>query len=69
MLAWQHRQSTDPHTLGGLFHLLCDEVSQLDWTVALKQLIHLIEDIAQKTNKKITKLIQTQLQLWMAGFT
>lgn len=38
-LAWQHRQSTDNRTLGGLFHLLCDEVSQLDWAVALKQLI------------------------------
>ncbi|RNB65404.1 IS4 family transposase, partial [Brevibacillus invocatus] len=49
------------------FHLLCDEVSQLDWAVALKQLIDLIEDIAQKANKKITKLIKTQLQQWIMG--
>ncbi|RNB74667.1 transposase [Brevibacillus invocatus] len=67
LLAWQHRQSTDQRTLGGLFHLLCDEVSQLDWAVALKQLIDLIEDIAQKANKKITKLIKTQLQQWIMG--
>jgi hypothetical protein len=67
LLAWQHRQSTDQRTLGGLFHLLCDEVCQLDWTIALKQLIELIEDVAQKANKKITKLIQTQLQQWIAG--
>ncbi|WP_036667212.1 IS4 family transposase [Paenibacillus darwinianus] len=67
LLAWQHRQSTDNRTLGGLFHLLCDEVSQLDWAIALRQLIELIEDVAKKTSKKITTLIQTQLQQWIAG--
>jgi hypothetical protein len=67
LLAWQHRQSTDNRTLGGLFHLLCDEVSQLDWAVALTQLIELIEGIAKKANKKITTLIQTQLQQWISG--
>jgi hypothetical protein len=67
LLAWQHRQSTDQRTLGGLFHLLCDEVSQLDWAIALKQLIDLIEDVVKKANKKITNLIQTQLQQWIAG--
>ncbi|MFI2859367.1 transposase [Paenibacillus sp. JSM ZJ436] len=66
LLAWQHRQSTDNRTLGGLFHLLCDEVSQLDWAVALQQLIQILEDVAKKANKKMTKLIQTQLQQWIA---
>jgi DDE superfamily endonuclease len=67
LLAWQHRQSTDHRTLGGLFHLLCDEVSQLDWAIALQQLIDLIEDVAKKANKKITAFIQTQLKQWIAG--
>lgn len=35
LLAWQHRQSTDQRTLGGLFYLLCDEVGTMDWVVAL----------------------------------
>ena len=30
LLAWQHRQSTDQRTLGGLFYLLCDEFGTLD---------------------------------------
>ncbi|EXX85122.1 hypothetical protein CH50_10135 [Paenibacillus darwinianus] len=47
--------------------MLCDEVSQLDWAIALRQLIELIEDVAKKTSKKITTLIQTQLQQWIAG--
>jgi hypothetical protein len=66
LLAWQHRQSTDSRTLGGLFHLLCDEVSQLDWAVALKQLIEILENVAKESSKKITKLIQTQLNQWFA---
>lgn len=67
LLAWQHRQSTDDRTLGGLFDALCDEVSELDWAIALNQLVELIGDIAKKAGKKITKLIHTQLQQWIAG--
>lgn len=67
LLAWQHRQSTDQRTLGGLFYVLCDEISELEWSVALNQLIEIIDQIAKKVNKKITKLIQTQLQQWIAG--
>lgn len=67
LLAWQHRQSTDNRTPGGLLHLLCDEVSQLDWAVALKQLIEILEDVAKNASKKITTLIHTQLQQWIAS--
>ncbi|MCY9670848.1 transposase [Paenibacillus alginolyticus] len=67
LLAWQHRQSTDQRTLGGLFYLLCDEVSTLDWVVALQQLIDLISEVATKASKKLSKLIKSQLQQWIVG--
>lgn len=67
LLAWQHRQSTDQRTLGGLFYLLCDEVSTLDWVVALQQLLDLINEVATKASKKLSKLIKSQLQQWVAG--
>lgn len=67
LLAWQHRQSTDQRSLGGLFLALCDEISELDWAIALQQLVEIIGDIAKKTSRKITKLIQSQLQQWIAG--
>jgi DDE superfamily endonuclease len=67
LLAWQHRQSTDQRTLGGLFFMLCDEVSELDWAIALNQLIEMINDIAEKTNNKIAKFIKLQLQQWVAN--
>lgn len=67
VLSWQNRCNTDQRTLGGLFYELCDEVSELDWAVALQQLIELLEDTLKKTNSKIRKLIKCQLHQWMAG--
>lgn len=66
LLAWQHRKSTDARSFGGLFYLLCDEVGTLDWVVALQQLLDLINEVAQKAGKKISALIQCQLQKWIA---
>lgn len=67
LLAWQHRQSTDARSFGGLFYLLCDEVGTLDWTVALQQLLDLINEIATKAGKTLSALIQRQLQNWIAS--
>jgi len=61
LLAWQHRLSTDQRTLGGLFLALCDEVAVLDWAVALNQLVEIINEVADKANQRISKLIRRQL--------
>jgi hypothetical protein len=67
MLAWQHRQNTDERTLGGLFFELCDQISDLDWAIALQQLLEILDDVSKKANKSIVKLIKSQLQNWIAG--
>src|SRR5699024_10756444 len=67
VLSWQNRCSTDDRTLGGMFYELCDEVNDLDWAVALQQLIELLEDTLKKSNKKMQQLIKSQLQQWIAG--
>jgi DDE superfamily endonuclease len=67
LLAWQHRQSTDSRSFGGLFYLLCDEVGALDWAVALQQLLDLVNEIATKAGKKLSALIQRQLQQWISA--
>lgn len=67
VLSWQNRCNTDDRTIGGLFFELCDEVNELDWVVALQQLIELIQDVLKETNSKLKKLIQSQLTQWMAG--
>lgn len=67
VLSWQNRCSTDHRTLGGLFYDPCDEISDLDWAVALVQLLELLQDVLKESNKRIQKFIQSQLQHWMAG--
>jgi hypothetical protein len=66
ILSWQNRCNTDQRTLGGLFYELCDELNELDWAVALQLLIELLEDTLKQTNKKVQKLIKSQLQQWIA---
>ncbi|SDI68453.1 Transposase DDE domain-containing protein [Natribacillus halophilus] len=61
VLAWQNRCSTDQRTLGGMFYDVCDEVSELDWAVALQQLIELLEDVFNNSNKKMKTFIKSQL--------
>lgn len=67
VLSWQNRCSTDDRTLGGIFYELCDEISDLDWAVALQQLIELLENALKKSSKKMQKLFKSQLQQWIAG--
>ena len=42
-------------------------MNELDWAVALQQLIELLQDALKQTNKKIRKLIQSQLEQWISG--
>ena len=65
LLAWQHRQNTDDRTLGGLFSVLCDEVSELDWAVSLQQLLDILNDVSEKAGKKLSRFIKSQLQRWI----
>jgi len=67
VLSWQNRCNTDQRTIGGLFYELCDEINELDWAVALQQLIELLQDALKQTNKKFKKLIQSQLEQWISG--
>jgi hypothetical protein len=67
VLSWQNCCNTDQRTIGGLFYELCDEVNELDWAVALQQLIELLQGALKQTNKKIKKLIQSQLEQWISG--
>ncbi|HWR09474.1 IS4 family transposase [Sporomusa sp.] len=67
LLSWQHRQQSDERTLGGLFLSMCDELSNLEWAVALQQLLEILNDVSKKVKKSVVKLIKSQLQHWFAG--
>lgn len=67
VLSWQNRCHTDQRTIGGLFYELCDEANELDWAVALQQLLELLQDALKRTNKNGQKLIQCQLEQWISS--
>jgi hypothetical protein len=58
---------TTDRTLGGFFYELCDEIQDLDWAVALQQLVELLQDALKKTNSRIKTMIESQLQQWIAS--
>jgi len=53
--------------LGGMFYELCAELNELDWAIALQELFEIIENVAKKTNKRITKFVRSQLRKWIDG--
>jgi hypothetical protein len=67
VLSWQNRCHTDHRTLGGFFYELCEEIQDLDWAVALQKLVELLQDTLKKTNSRIKKIIENQLQQWIAS--
>jgi hypothetical protein len=67
VLSWQNRCHNDQRTLGGMFYDLCDEISELDWALALQQLIELLQDALKNSKSGVQKLIKSQLQQWIAG--
>jgi hypothetical protein len=67
VLSRQNRCHTDQRTIGGLFYELCDEINELDWAVALHQLMELFNGALKHIDHKIQKLIKSQLQQWITG--
>lgn len=61
-----HKASTDDRTLGGMFYELFDEMNELDWAVALTQLMAILQDALTKTKKAIKNLVTRQLQQWIS---
>ena len=54
-------------TLGGMFYELCDELKELDWAIALQQLVEILEEALEKSSKIFKKFIKCQLQQWFAS--
>nr|WP_307720028.1 hypothetical protein [Paenibacillus koleovorans] len=50
-----------------ILFLLCDEVGTMDWAIALQQLLDLINEVATKAGRRLSALIQRQLQQWMSA--
>ncbi|GEQ58143.1 IS4 family transposase [Tetragenococcus koreensis] len=65
LLSWQQRCANDERTLGGLFYELADQIKELDWSVALLELMDILQAVSEKASHKLQDFIESQLQLWI----
>lgn len=64
ILSWQQRCAIDDRTLGGMFYELCEELQELDWSVALVELTKILLDVMDQVTKRVEKFLKCQLQQW-----
>lgn len=66
VMEFERRQTGDTRSLGGLFFLYADEVRDLDYQTALRQLMTLFLNLANASSKADKQNVWCQLQQWMA---
>lgn len=67
LLEWERRNNQDSRSLGELFFLYCEEIQDLDYETALRQLIYYCTMLLSKVPKEIAYVISCQLRLWIAA--
>jgi len=67
LLEWERRHNQDPRSLGGLFFLLCEEIHDLDYETALKQLMSFCMLLLDHVSKEFAKTVSSQLMHWIAS--
>ena len=65
LLEWIRRKENDDRTYGELFLLLCDEVRDMTYEEAIKELLLLIWDGAKTFGNRITKMIESKVTEWV----
>jgi hypothetical protein len=67
VMEFERRQENDAKSLGGLFYLFADEVSDLDYQTALQQLMTLFLQMAEAKTMKEKSSVFCQLREWIVG--
>ena len=65
ILEWIRRRGNDLHTFGELFFLCCDDVQDMELSVALKSLVSLFLSTAETLISDTANLIKNQVSDWI----
>ena len=66
-LEWERRHNQDSRSFGGLFFLFCEEIQDLDYDTALKQLMHYCMILLEHVPAELAKAVSCQLMHWIAS--
>ena len=67
LLEWERRHNQDLRSFGGLFFLLCEEIQDLDYETALRQLMYFCRMLLNCLPKVFAKAVSCQLMYWIAS--
>ena len=67
LLEWERRHNQDSRSFGGLFFLLCEEIQDLDYATALRQLMYYCMILLNYVPKNVAKIISCQVMFWIAA--
>jgi len=67
LLEWERRQNQDYRSYGELFFMLCDEIQDIDFETALKQLMLFFTELLNNFSDDFSKAIACQVKQWIAA--
>lgn len=67
LLEWERRYNQDSRSFGELFFLLCEEIQDLDYATALKQLMYYCMMLLDYVPKELAKIVSCQVMFWISA--
>ena len=67
LLEWERRHNQDTRSFGGLFFLFCEEIQDLDYETALRQLMYFCMLLLNYIPKQLAKAVSCQVMYWIAS--
>lgn len=67
LLEWERRHNQDSRSYGELFYLFCDEIQDIDYETAIRQLMFFFIELLKNVSKELSKAILCQVRYWIAA--
>ena len=67
LLERERRHNQDSRSFGGLYFLFCEEIQDLDYETALKQLMYYCMMLLDYVPKKLATAVSCQVMYWIAS--
>lgn len=67
LLEWERRHNQDLRSFGELFFLLCEEIQDLDYATALRQLMYYCMIMLDYVPKELAEIVSCQVMFWIAA--
>lgn len=64
VVSWEIRKSNDIKTMGKLFVMMCDDISDITFIEAIETLLNLIHELSNSCSKTVQRKIDKMLDKW-----